>query len=232
MDDGPSPMRRITLSDSYWNDKVFSDENTDSGEEIQEIRTEELSLGYKTRSIARQQAANPQSYDRDDSSVDESSSSGDGLTTTARGHLKHNIAEEVRIIDSELPKYPKIHGKYKFYSLAWISEAPEYYYPIMVREFYVNYIAIMEGLRKKEKKSTEICIDDMEARVNNRLKDLTASDLSRFAAKLKKSQEHILKLQQEQKPQEFPIPGFEELENDVTFIDLLGEQPKAVGKCP
>ncbi|MCD9560338.1 hypothetical protein HAX54_018957 [Datura stramonium] len=38
----------------------------------------------------------------------------EGLTTTTRGHLKHNIAEEVRIIDLELLDYPQIEGKCKF----------------------------------------------------------------------------------------------------------------------
>ncbi|MCE3216562.1 hypothetical protein HAX54_006887 [Datura stramonium] len=48
----------------------------------------------------------------------------EGLTTKARGHLKRSIVEEVKIIDSELPEYPKIEGKYKFYRLGWMSEAP------------------------------------------------------------------------------------------------------------
>ncbi|MCE3052081.1 hypothetical protein HAX54_051526, partial [Datura stramonium] len=38
-------------------------------------------------------------------------------------------------------------------------------------------------------------IDDMEVRVNNRMKDLTMPELARFAAKLKKAQEDIPKLQ-------------------------------------
>ncbi|MCE3052082.1 hypothetical protein HAX54_051527, partial [Datura stramonium] len=115
-----------------------------------------ITLGLPTRNIARQQAANPQSNEEDDSSADTSSSSGndfdsnegsgneaisslaevsepmrgdvikgkmpgfrdslcwqvkgaekhfqEGLSTTSRGHLKHNITEEVRIIDFELPE--------------------------------------------------------------------------------------------------------------------------------
>ncbi|MCD7450016.1 hypothetical protein HAX54_002893 [Datura stramonium] len=48
----------------------------------------------------------------------------EGLTTIARVHLKRSVAEEVRIINSELPKYPNIEAKYKFYGLGWMSEAP------------------------------------------------------------------------------------------------------------
>ncbi|MCD7460845.1 hypothetical protein HAX54_044593 [Datura stramonium] len=69
-----------------------------------------------------------------------------GLTTTARGHLKCSLVEEVRIIDSEFPEYPEVEAKYKFYGLGWMSEAPGYYYAIMVREFYLNYIATLEGM--------------------------------------------------------------------------------------
>ncbi|MCE3215656.1 hypothetical protein HAX54_003128 [Datura stramonium] len=76
--------------------------------------------------------------------------------SVARGHLKRRIALEVRIIDSKLPKYSEIEGKYKFYGLGWMSEAPGYYYPTMVREFYVNYIATLEGLCKKGQKLAQI----------------------------------------------------------------------------
>ncbi|MCE5166610.1 hypothetical protein HAX54_022579 [Datura stramonium] len=76
----------------------------------------------------------------------------EGLTTTARGHLKCSIAEEVRIIDSELLEYPYIEAKYKLYGLEWISEEPGHYYPTMVRKFYANYIVILEVLCRKGKK--------------------------------------------------------------------------------
>ncbi|MCD7459801.1 hypothetical protein HAX54_041999 [Datura stramonium] len=46
--------------------------------------------------------------------------------------------------------------KYKFYGLGWMSEALGYYYPAMVREFYMNYIAILEGLCKKGWKPLEM----------------------------------------------------------------------------
>ncbi|MCE2055321.1 hypothetical protein HAX54_042412 [Datura stramonium] len=80
----------------------------------------------------------------------------EGLTTTTRGHLKRSIAEEVRIIDSELPECPNIEAKYKFYGLGWMSEALGHYYPTMVHEFYANYIAFQNGLCKKRQKSSEI----------------------------------------------------------------------------
>ncbi|MCD7453262.1 hypothetical protein HAX54_020340 [Datura stramonium] len=73
-------------------------------------------------------------------------------------------------------------------------------------------------------------IDDIEAQVNDRLKDLTMPDLAKFVAELKKAQDDILMLQQEQQPQEFSISIFEELEEDVPFIDLLGDQPKVARK--
>ncbi|MCD7451263.1 hypothetical protein HAX54_010478 [Datura stramonium] len=69
-------------------------------------------------------------------------------------------------------------------------------------------------------------MEDMEARVNDRLKDLTVPELVRFAVELKKAQNDILKLQQEWQPQEFSLVDFEESEDDAPFIDLLGEQPK------
>ncbi|MCE2054891.1 hypothetical protein HAX54_041595 [Datura stramonium] len=40
----------------------------------------------------------------------------------------------------------QIEGKYKFYSLGWMSKAPRYYFPTMVREFYANYNATLEGV--------------------------------------------------------------------------------------
>ncbi|MCD7446255.1 hypothetical protein HAX54_048453, partial [Datura stramonium] len=122
------------------------------------------------------------SDERDDSLVDGSSSSSDssgsdeesgnedtsslaedfdpmrgdeGLTTNAIRNLKCSIAEEVRIIDLEFPKYPEIEGKYNFYGFGWMSEEPGYYYPTLVREFYANYIAIFEGLCKNGHKSRD-----------------------------------------------------------------------------
>ncbi|MCD7462476.1 hypothetical protein HAX54_048615 [Datura stramonium] len=80
----------------------------------------------------------------------------EGLITTARGHLKRSIVEEVRIIESELPKYLDIEAKYKLYGLGWMSEAICHYYPTMVCEFYANYIAILEGLRKKGQKPSKV----------------------------------------------------------------------------
>ncbi|MCE3051131.1 ADP-ribosylation factor GTPase-activating protein agd4 [Datura stramonium] len=229
------------------------------------------------------------------------------------------------IIDLELPEYLEIKGKYKFYGLGWMSKAPGYYYPTMVREFYANYIATLEDLCKKGLKPTEMRIplrilvrgemvdmseatitrmiygpnfkppisttgfdyrmrerhqsggpsakvdettidpaettirtksvghaaqlppstsvraikatlelyknlharvDDMEAQVNDRLKYLIVPDLTRSIAEQKKAQDDIQKLQQERHPQEFSIPEFEELEEDVPFIDLLGKHPK------
>ncbi|MCE0481176.1 hypothetical protein HAX54_038675 [Datura stramonium] len=55
------------------------------------------------------------------------------------------------------------------------------------------------------------CIDDMEARVNDRIKDLIMLDLSKFAVTLKRAQDDIVRLQQERQNQEFPITIFEEL---------------------
>ncbi|MCD9637585.1 hypothetical protein HAX54_020954 [Datura stramonium] len=75
-------------------------------------------------------------------------------------------------------------------------------------------------------------IDDVEARVNDGMKDLTVPDLARFVAELIKAQEDILKLQHEHQPQDFSNLEFEELQDDVPFIDLLGEQPKVAGKHP
>ncbi|MCD9560506.1 hypothetical protein HAX54_019201 [Datura stramonium] len=74
-------------------------------------------------------------------------------------------------------------------------------------------------------------MDDMEVRVNDRLKDLTVPELARVADERKKAQNDILKLQQEKQPPEFSIAEFEELEDDAPFIDLLGDQPKATDKC-
>ncbi|MCD9641972.1 hypothetical protein HAX54_028531, partial [Datura stramonium] len=72
-----------------------------------------------------------------------------GLNTTGRGYLKRSIAVEVRIIDSELSKYPDIERGYKLYGLGWMSEAPGSYYPYMVREFYMNYMATLDNMWKK-----------------------------------------------------------------------------------
>ncbi|MCE3052496.1 hypothetical protein HAX54_052765 [Datura stramonium] len=51
-------------------------ENTKFEGAIKEVGIAEPSPGYQARSVARQQAANPQSYKGDDSSADRSSSSG------------------------------------------------------------------------------------------------------------------------------------------------------------
>ncbi|MCD9646925.1 hypothetical protein HAX54_037178 [Datura stramonium] len=75
-------------------------------------------------------------------------------------------------------------------------------------------------------------IDDIEARVNDELKDLIILDLTKFVAKLKKAQDDIDKLQQERQTWEFLIQVFVESEEEEAFIDLLGEQPKAAGKRP
>ncbi|MCD9638040.1 hypothetical protein HAX54_021706 [Datura stramonium] len=63
-------------------------------------------------------------------------------------------------------------------------------------------------------------MDDMEVRVNDRLKDLTVLELSRVVAELKKAQNNILKLQQERQTPEFSLVEFEESKDD----------PKAIGK--
>lgn len=68
--------------------------------------------------------------------------------------------------------------------------------------------------------------------MNDRLKDLTVPKLAKFAAELKIAQDDIAKLQQKRQTQEFSILVFAESEEEETFIDLLGEQPKAVGKRP
>ncbi|MCE3216532.1 hypothetical protein HAX54_006790 [Datura stramonium] len=73
-------------------------------------------------------------------------------------------------------------------------------------------------------------MDDMEARVNDRLMDLTGPELARVEVELKKAQNDILKLQQERQHPEFLIVEFEELEDDAPFIDLLGKQPKETAK--
>ncbi|MCD7473208.1 hypothetical protein HAX54_014865 [Datura stramonium] len=70
-----SARRRANRTDSTHH---LRDENTDSKKEIQEIGAEESSPGYQTKSIARQQASNPQSDGGDDSSTEGSSSTGDG----------------------------------------------------------------------------------------------------------------------------------------------------------
>ncbi|MCE3216533.1 hypothetical protein HAX54_006791 [Datura stramonium] len=82
---------------------------------------------------------------------DENIDSEGEIEETSRGHLKRNITEEVRIIDSEFPEYLDIMGEYKFYDLGWMSEVPGNYYPTMVHEFYVNYLAVRQGLCKKGK---------------------------------------------------------------------------------
>ncbi|MCE3215684.1 hypothetical protein HAX54_003189 [Datura stramonium] len=66
-------------------------------------------------------------------------------------------------------------------------------------------------------------IDYMEAQVNYRLKDLTMPYLARFAAELKKAQKDIMKFKREWQPQEFPIPGFKESEEDVP-LDLRSQR--------
>ncbi|MCD9560847.1 hypothetical protein HAX54_019654 [Datura stramonium] len=100
----------------------------------------------------------------------------EGLTTTARGHLKRSIAEEVRIIDLKLEAHVPI--------LAEIDvETPSTKRSITVA--------------LKPYVSLDARIDDMVAWVNERLKDLTVPDLAKFAAKLKKAQDEIAKLQQE-----------------------------------
>ncbi|MCD9642822.1 hypothetical protein HAX54_029842 [Datura stramonium] len=90
-----------------------------------------------------------------------------------------------------LLEYQEIEGKYKFYVLGWMSEAPGYYYPTMVREFYTNYIATLE----EPYKNLHAHMDNIEAGVNDRLKDVTVPNLARFAVEMKKAQEDILKLQ-------------------------------------
>ncbi|MCD7451248.1 hypothetical protein HAX54_010354 [Datura stramonium] len=185
----------------------------------------------------------------------------------ARGHLKQSIIEDVRIIDSELSEYPSTDGSYKFYGLGSMSESPSYYYPNIVREFYVNYIATLEGQCKKGQKPAdmrmllripvygEMCpsarvaeatIDPAEAAIGTEsvshttqiptstasisgvaIAPLGTNELTHHLlcqntpTKLKKAQDDILKLQQEQQPQEFSIPAFEVLLKDVPFIDLL-----------
>lgn len=62
---------------------------------------------------------------------------------TARGSLKWNIAGEARDLASDLPEYPDIERRFKEYKLEWMSEKPVIYYPVMVREFYVNYDALL-----------------------------------------------------------------------------------------
>ncbi|MCD7451261.1 hypothetical protein HAX54_010476, partial [Datura stramonium] len=159
-------------SDRAENTCHLRDENTDYEEKVQEVEINSPSPGYQMRSASRQQAVNPPSNEGNDSSaggsisrsespnsdvgIGNEASSSPGLTTTAREHLKRSIAEEVRIIDSELPEYPDIEAKYNFYGLGWMSEAPGNYYPTMVREFYVNYIVVLESLCKRRQKPSEV----------------------------------------------------------------------------
>ncbi|MCD7464574.1 hypothetical protein HAX54_053011, partial [Datura stramonium] len=63
----------------------------------------------------------------------------EGISTIGKEHLTRSIFEEMRIIDSELFEYTEIERGYKSYRLERMSEAPGYYYPNMVREFYANY---------------------------------------------------------------------------------------------
>ncbi|MCD7466418.1 hypothetical protein HAX54_003115 [Datura stramonium] len=58
------------------------------------------------------------------------------------------------------------------------------------------YRAILDALEPYNNLHAQI--DDMEARLNKRLKDLTAPDLAKFAVELKKAQDDILKLQIEE----------------------------------
>ncbi|MCE3049979.1 hypothetical protein HAX54_046237, partial [Datura stramonium] len=151
---------------------------------------------------ATQQVANPRSDKGNDSSADGSSSSSDALIQMKGVTMKPLaacIAKEVRIIDSELPEYPDIKAKYKFYGLGWMSEAPGHYYPTMADKFYVNYTVVLEE------------------------KELIVLWLARVAVELKKAQNDILKLKQERQPLEFSLVEYEELEDDAPFIDLLGE---------
>ncbi|MCD9644703.1 hypothetical protein HAX54_033117 [Datura stramonium] len=66
-------------TDIYETSHHLRDETTDSEGEIQEIGTKEPSPSYQTRYVTRKQAANPQSDEGDDSSVERSSLSGNGV---------------------------------------------------------------------------------------------------------------------------------------------------------
>ncbi|MCE3049225.1 hypothetical protein HAX54_044417 [Datura stramonium] len=105
--------------------------------------------------------------------------SREGLTTTVRGHLKRSIAEEVRIIDSELAEYPDIERQYKFYGLGWISESTGYYQPNMVHEFYKNYVSTLEGQCKKGQNPAEmhflLCV-----RVREEMVDISIATINRM----------------------------------------------------
>ncbi|MCD9646102.1 hypothetical protein HAX54_035629 [Datura stramonium] len=61
-------------------------------------------------------------------------------------------------------------------------------------------------------------VDDMEAWVNDRLKELTMPDLARFVAELKKAPDDILKLQKDRYTQEFSIPEFRKSKEDVPLL--------------
>ncbi|MCE0480861.1 hypothetical protein HAX54_038025, partial [Datura stramonium] len=162
------------------------DGNTDSKGEIEEIGTEEPSSGYQTRCVARKHAKNPQPDGGADSSVEGSSSSNDGSNSDEE---IGNEATRSPARDSEQMRGNVLKDKTLGLrdSLRW-----------QVGTFVDRAITTAF----EPYKNLHAHIDDIEALVNDRLKELIMPDLARFW----------------------------ESEEDVPFIDLLGEQPKVEGK--
>lgn len=77
------------------------------------------------------------------------------MTPTKRS-LKRPICEAMKIITSELNRYPQIEKAFKEYDLAWIIKGGDTFFPVLVREFYANNQAILDNICKTGVKFIDI----------------------------------------------------------------------------
>ncbi|KAG5580713.1 hypothetical protein H5410_051340 [Solanum commersonii] len=72
----------------------------------------------------------------------------EGLTLNVQENHQKSIEDELRFIASDLFEYLEIERKFKKYKLDWMSIEPGDYYLAMVREFYGNYVILLEKGKK------------------------------------------------------------------------------------
>ncbi|MCD9642362.1 hypothetical protein HAX54_029146 [Datura stramonium] len=113
------------------------------------------------------------------SDSEDESGNEEGLTAIVRGHLKRRIFKKVRIIDQESSEYPNIERWYHFYGLNWMSETPSSYYLNMVREFYANYVAILDSLCKNRQKAIDMTLQ-LRIPVHGKMVDISVATTNRM----------------------------------------------------
>ncbi|MCD7465791.1 hypothetical protein HAX54_001949 [Datura stramonium] len=202
------------------------DENTDCEDE-QEVETTAPLPGCQTRFTARKQAANPQFDKRNDASTDRSSSSSDSPDSD-EGSDNEAICSLTKDTEALRGDYPFTPANFtRVVRKAYRQDKPLKLFVEQLGPFVDRAITtILEPYKHLHAR-----MDDMEVRVNDKLKDVIVPELERAVAELKKAQNDFMKLQQEQQNPKFSLDEFEESEDDAPFIDLLGEQPKATKKC-